>query len=380
MYFLSRVRRVLVHLWMRLCRVFPIEDEKIVVVSYYGRGYGDNGKAILRCLPQGLDVVWAAMPEEKHTLPESVRYVRYRSFGYYYEMATARVWIDNCRKPSDIIKRPGQYYMQTWHGGTALKRIERDAADKLSRGYLDDARQDSAMADVILSGSGYFTRLCRDSFWYQGEILECGTPRLDVLFHGDGAVRWQVLERLGVPGGKRVALYAPTFRASGGTDYCDLDWEALSRALAKRWGGEWVFILRLHPNAAALAEGLRFSELVYNGTDYPDLYELLPAADAVITDYSSIMFEAGMLHKPVLLYAPDLTRYEKERNFYFDLKELPFPLAQTGEELMERILRFDEESYRNDLTRFNDTMDYRETGNAAETAAGRIMEVIYERP
>lgn len=376
---LSLIRRKLVHLWMYMCRIFPVTPRKIVVMSYYGGGFGDNGKAIvLRLLEnrQDLDIVWVGRPDTAASIPEPLRYVRFRSPAYYYELATARVWIDNSRKASDIIKRKGQFYLQTWHGSVAMKRIEQDAAGSLARGYLEDAKRDSGMADVILSGSGFFTRLVRRAFWYSGEILQCGTPRLDALLRMTGEQKAKVRKKLGIPEGKRIVLYVPTFRADGNTDCYLRNYADILTALHLRSGKDWVFVLRLHPNVARRADFATFSDTVIDATSFPDLYELLPAADWVISDYSSVMFEAGIAEKPVLLYAPDIESYTADRSFYFRFEDLPFPLARTDRELLESIASFDREAYLHRLRQFNTTLDYYENGTASDAAAGRILRVV----
>lgn len=163
----------------------PIKKNKIVITSYYGADYGDNGKYIveeLRRLGEDVDVVWQLKPNlmQNNHLPENVRAVGYRTRQSVYELQTAGVWIDNARKTYGR-KRKGQLYIQTWHGGPGVKRIEKDVADELGEKYVKTAKRDSKMCDVILSNSDFMTNLYKNVFWYDGEILECGTPRNDIL-------------------------------------------------------------------------------------------------------------------------------------------------------------------------------------------------------
>ena len=219
--FVGRMKRHLIHLLLYCCRVFPVDKNKVLIMSYYGNGFSDNGKAIaLELLKKnpGMDIVWSARKDAQKTIPQGIRFVEYCSAKYYWELATAGVWIDNCRKGREVLKRKNQYYIQTWHGAVALKRIEKDAQDSLSAGYIADAKNDSKMADLVLSGCGLFTKLCRSAFWYNGEILECGSPRLDVLFHQTEETQKNAREKLGIPEEKKVILYAPTFRADGNMD------------------------------------------------------------------------------------------------------------------------------------------------------------------
>lgn len=378
-YVLSRVRRVLCHCLMYACRIVPIQKNKVVIINYYGKGFGDNGKAIAIMLHEqdpGLEIVWPTTENNGASLPDFCRNVKFRSIRYYYEMATAAVWIDNSRKGADIVKRKKQYYIQTWHGMVAMKQIEKDAQESLSIGYIDDAKNDSKMADVILSGCGFFTKLCRRAFWFDSEILECGSPRLDVLFEQSQERRNMVRRQLNISDGKKVLLYAPTFRANGNTDCYIQNFEQILDVLNEQTGEEWVAAVRLHPNVANKAGVVAYSDRVINTTVYPDLYELIPVADIVVSDYSSVMFDAGLINKKVLLYATDIEAYIADRNFYFNIENLPFPLAHNSRELIDKLVNFDQKTYQQKLDEFNGSLEYYENGTASKTVADRIMKVL----
>ncbi|MFQ9037167.1 CDP-glycerol glycerophosphotransferase family protein [Hungatella sp.] len=159
-----------------LFRVFPINNNKIVIASFGGKGYGSEGKAIADRLMEArndLDIVWLVRnPDEK--LPKDIRGIKFASIKAIYEQVTAKVWIDNRRKPGYVRKRRGQYYIHTWHGGgPCLKWVEKDASDTLPREYIEYAINDSKMANLMVSGSDWRTKNMRDSFWYDGEIAKC---------------------------------------------------------------------------------------------------------------------------------------------------------------------------------------------------------------
>lgn len=376
--FAANVRHWLTRCWMRLCWIRPVDRRKVVFVSYYGRGFGDNGKAIALSLLEKcpeLDLVWAAAPEDRESIPASIRFVPYRSMAYYREMATAAVWLDNSRKSDDVVKRRGQYYIQTWHGGFPLKKIEQDSDDRLAAGYLADAKHDSEMADLIISSSSFFSDIIRRAFWYDGEILECGTPRLDTLFHPAPNISALVKERLGIPRDRKVILYAPTFRDDGRTDCYNLDFDAVLRQLHEVTRDEWVFAVRLHPNIAKQAGIVPYSDTVYNATGYPDMYEVMSAADCVITDYSSLMFEAALVRKPVFLYAADLDAYMDDRGFYFDIRSLPFPLAQDVDTLLNCLRTFDIHEYYAAVDSFRERIGSFETSTATNAVVTQIQQV-----
>ena len=377
--FKMKCKHFVIRLMMTAFRVCPINRKKVVICSYFGKGYGDNGKAIAEALlkldPE-LDIVWGVKSQFKDSLPENIRAVEYNSWKYLWELATAAAWVDNSRKNAGTTKRKKQFYVQTWHGTVALKRIEKDVEENLDEFYVAGAKHDSKMANVILSGCRFFTDLCKRAFWFDKEIAEVGSPRSDALFNTDEQKQAEVKKALGIPCDKKVVLYAPTFRADGNLDCYNMDFEAVLDALEKKTGDSWVFCMRLHPNVSDKADFIKYSDRIFSGTDYADLYELIPACDLVISDYSSVMFDAGLINKKVILFANDIESYTADRNFYFDIKSLPFPLAESNGELLESINNFDEKAYFEALNAFNNEIGYCENGTAAKTIAERILKEI----
>ncbi len=373
------VKRVIVRVIMLLCRVKPVDKKKVIFINFSGRGFGDNGKAValkLREKYPGADILWATKNGSEKSLPEGIRSITYQSLSFYKEMATAGVWVNNCRMSAEIIKRKGQFYVQLWHGGVPLKKIEKDTEKTLEKTYIEHSKYDSTIIDVIISGCDYFTEIVRNSFWYKGEILECGTPRLDTVFSVSPDKALEIREKAGWAKDKKVILYVPTFRADLSTGCYRINFEAVLDELEKKTGDKWIFAVRLHPNLAEKADFIEYSDRVVNATPYPDLYELLPVCDAVVSDYSSVMFEAGMLGKTVFLYATDIEEYKKDRELYFEMNELPFPLAESNEEFTEKIRSFNESEYVHNLNAFNGKMNYCENGNASDIIAERIIRHI----
>ena len=356
-------------------RLFPIKKNKILFQSYYGESYNDNPMMISRELEgKSLELVWAvAKPLD---CPDGVRQVNTSSFRYIYDLATSKVWVDNCRKRDWVRKRKGQYYIQTWHGNLGNKRTEGAAIDTLTPEYIIRAKNDAGMTDLMISGSRFFSNLIRNYFWYNGEILECGTPRLDDFFCYDKEKESSVRKTLGISPQSRVALYAPTFRKNLGISCYKMDFERILEAYEKKTGEPWVMLVRLHPNVADKAGFIPYSSRIINATSYPDLYEIIPLTDAVISDYSSLTFEAGLLDKPVYLFALDLESYIQERGFYIDIRDQPYILAQSNDELVNSIMSFDRDKYINELRKFNDSLGIIEKGNASIQIAEKILEVI----
>ncbi len=358
-----------------LYSLFPIVPNKVFIVSYYGADFGDNGKSVaLELLRRGgYDIVWALKPElmGRHHLPEGVRAVAYHTPAAVREMQTAAVWIDNCRK-SQGFKRKGQLYIQTWHGGPGVKKCEGDSESALNPRYAAMARRDSRMIDVLLSNSDFMDALFRRAFWYEHEILRTGTPRNDLIVAGEHRIRESVRAQYGVAPEKKIALYAPTFRASRTLDLYNLDIPAVLSALRERFSGEWVLFARLHPNISGLSGAFQLDGGAVNVTLHPDMQELLCAADCLITDYSSCAADFLLSGKPCFLYLPDYDAYNEERGYYFTQAEQPYPYAFTNPQMLQNIRSFDEAQYAKRREAFFSLTGLAENGNASSQVADLI--------
>jgi len=279
-------------------------------------------------------------------------------------------------------KRDGQVYIQTWHG-TPLKRLGFDVASPQSvsgAGYLDHLSREVARWDLLLSPNPFSTPIMAQAFRYDGAICESGYPRNDVLLHdGAGQLAGQVRERLGIPPGKRVVMYAPTWRddqyyASGRYRF---DFRLDLEDAWRRLGRDTVILLRGHHHMADDVPAGSRDGFVLNVTSYPSMAELCLASDALITDYSSVMFDFAPTGKPMLFFTYDLAQYRDQlRGFYFDFEaDAPGPLLATSAEVVSAIAGLDEitagyaAAYRAFTTRFCPLDD----GKAAARACDAIF-------
>lgn len=357
-----------------LFQIFPIKN-KVMVVNHYGNGYGDNAKYIVeKLLQKNIEVIWV-VKNKNIELPMGVKKVKIGTFRYFYEIFTSKIWIDNCRKPYFIKKRSVQYYIQTWHGAPALKRIEKDVEEALSEIYVKNAKQDSKNIDVMISNSKWMTELYRSSFWYQGEILEIGSPRNDIFFEKKLNYREKIDNRYGSKD-RMIVLYAPTFRKTLTLKHYNLNYDVLSEIFKKKFNKEVIFFIRLHPNISNKSKEIENKDNVINVSDFEDLQELMYASDILITDYSSLMFDFSLQKKPCFLYADDLEEYKKDRDLYFDIEELPFSFSQTIEEFKDKIQMFDFEKYTEELKKFNLRIGTVEKGDASQKITDLILEKL----
>ncbi len=375
----QKVRFILITALFQAFKIVPIKPCRVVLCNVWG--FGDNAKYVTEELARRnlkqLEIIFITNHPEAAGEIKGVKLYKSNSIKAVYALATARIWVDNNRKERYIQKRKGQYYIQTWHGGIALKKIEKDYAEHLGSAYVKNAKRDSAMTDLYISNSDFCTGMYKKSFWYKGEILECGSPRNDILIRPKKEINEQVRKALGIRNDIKIALYAPTYReGKDNTKAYSLDYDKLLQELSMKFGGEWIAAVRLHPLVSAQSDSIGYSNRVINMTHYRDIYELMSVSDVLITDYSNIMFEFSFTEKPVFLYAADRKEYDTDRGFYFDYDALPYYKAGNMEKLICGIREFDKASYETSVRVFFEGLVLYENGEASKTVADKVIEVI----
>ncbi|MBW8484626.1 bifunctional glycosyltransferase/CDP-glycerol:glycerophosphate glycerophosphotransferase [Actinomadura parmotrematis] len=358
----------------------PLRD-LAVFESFRGRQYSDSPRAIyeemVRRRPD-LEYVWITL-DGRYQAPEGARTVLQGSRAHFEALAQARYLVGNDPMPEWLDKRAGQFYLQTWHG-TPLKRIGYDIERpqfKNAQDYLRRFSADVAQWDALVSPNPFSSPIMRRAFRFDGELLESGYPRNDLPVRGDAERASAVRKLLGVPEGKRVVLYAPTWRddqARAGGYSMDLrfDLDAARAALSD----DHVLLVRGHFNLGGGVTGAD-GRFVVDVSRYPDIAELYLVSDIMITDYSSVMFDFAVTGRPQLFFTYDLERYRDQlRGFYFDLEaESPGPLVATSDELIAAIRDVDDltPGYADRYRAFQAKFCAWDDGNAAARAVDRIL-------
>lgn len=321
------------------------------------------------------DLVWL-VNDPKEKLPAEIRKVVFGSCQGLREIATAKIIVTNVKGDLCLIKKRGQYVIQTWHGSYGAKLVEKEVQSKLTSQYVKESKRNSRQTDLILSNSAAMSQLIRSSFWYNGEIMECGYPRNDMLFVADAEKTARIKRELGVDHATKLVLYAPTFRDDGSMDAYGLDCEAILRKLRSR-GEDWRILTRLHPNAAAAVQNpFPRNEYVINATPYPDMQELLQISDILITDYSSTPFEFAAMGKQVYIYASDVVEYQALRGLREDFFTMPYPVNITNEELLKQMNLYDPELAKEQAKAFMEYYEGFDRGDAAERVVDRMEQVV----
>lgn len=394
-----------------LFRIFPIQKQKIVFSAFEGGGYGCNPKYIAEELIKRINfynkkykLLWLVNDETKR-FPSEIMPIKNTFWNRVYHLATAEAWIDNSRKEFGALKRSGQLYIQTWHGNIGFKAMGLWRGDGFSKIARMVSEHDSGLIDYVIIDSEWCREMFPDGMLYYGNFLATGTPRCDILHDVPAGLHEKVRRLYGLSDDAKILLYAPTFRETGQktkrrvySSYTGLDFAELINSLETKFPGQWYIFMRLHPQ---LATAMNCEAVTKNNnrlidvSSADDVYEILAVTDALITDYSSLAFDACLAKIPVFIYAEDLDTYAHERgdmqwifsrgknvpilnnpNMTPNIKtKLPFGVAETNQELREQIKVFDTNAYNGTINNFLQDVGMIFDGNASE----RVADIIAAR-
>ncbi|MGW2774575.1 bifunctional glycosyltransferase/CDP-glycerol:glycerophosphate glycerophosphotransferase [Streptomyces olivaceoviridis] len=312
----------------------PLDPNLAVYCAYWGRGYACNPAAIhakARELAPHIRSVFLVEAGREHAVPQGVEYAVIGSRRYWEVLARATYLVNNANFAEGVVKRPGSVHVQTQHG-TPLKTMGVDQST-----YPVVAAQSGSFTKLLgrvdrwdfnLSSNRHSTQMWERAFPGSYEHLEYGYPRNDVYYTATARDVARIRRELGVPEGRTAVLYAPTHRDHHTGFEPGLDLEAFCAAA----GEDVVVLLRAHYFYDR--GGVRGSGRVIDVTAHRSSEEVCLAADALVTDYSSIMFDYANLDRPIVVYADDWEVYRETRGVYFDLPaEPPGLVARTPGEL-----------------------------------------------
>jgi len=413
--------------YARMCEELPVQPGVAIFESYSGRSYACSPRALCeamrdgdstagyeliyalarpvatalhkrggfdvrgvwtkkKCLDVDLDTLFSA--EDLEEL-RTIRIVVRGSQDYYRDYARASLWVSNNRVPAHLIPRDGQTYIQTWHG-TPLKRLGFDIETKGWANPVFSRREwhqlyglEGERLTYLLAASPFAARALASTFnlpklGRTDAVLELGYPRNDYLTNFTAEQAAATRERLGIPAGNRVVLYAPTWREDqfksgvGWTYKAELDFEKLRSDL----GDGYTVLFRAHCLIASAFDFEHFGGFVLDASKVNDINHLYAIADVLVTDYSSVFFDYSNLHRPVIFYMYDLDTYAKDMHgFYLSLDELPGPIVKTQAELTTAIETFETPS-EDDLARvraFAETYAPQDDGHASQRVIERAV-------
>ena len=374
----STARRWPLRAWYRLQLKAPIEPNLVVYGAYWYAAYSCNPRAIsekAREVAPWLDEVWVVNPDKVDVVPAGVRHVVAGTRDYYRVMARAAYLVNNVNFPNDIVKRRGQVHLQTHHG-TPLKTMGLDLVESpYSRKRMNFHRLMKRVArwDYSISQNAFTTIQ-----WERAYPRDVREPRdrlpaqrragrRDAPTTSRGCAPSSASGR-----GRRRSSTRPTHREYHEGYVPQLDPEAL----ADKLGPDHVLLVRAHYFYGASEQPKDgWAGRVLDVAAHPRIEDLCLAADLLITDYSSLMFDYAVLDRPIVAYVPDWDDYRTLRGTYFDLLATPpGAVATTEAELAEVLVTrraWDDEStaYRQ---AFRDRFCSLEDGRASERVVRRL--------
>lgn len=331
-----RGRRTLLLRYYRLQLRAPIEPDLAVFAAYWYRGYSCSPRAIYEKLREEapwVRGVWIVEREHAGSMPKGVEHVVAWTRGYYRLIARARWFVNNVNFPNELVKRDGTIHVQTHHG-TPLKTMGLDLRSAYVAGKrmnFDALLRRCARWDYSITSNAFSTEAWKRAYPTEYETLEVGYPRNDVLANATPADVERIRAGLGIEPGQRAVLFAPTHR-----EYLDGYRPTADLArLAGELGPGYVIMRRVH-YFYETGEEEPDAGRILDVSGHPSVEELCLAADVLVTDYSSLMFDYAVLDRPIVVHAPDWEEYRRLRGTYFDLLAAPpGVVTTTDEELVE---------------------------------------------
>ncbi|MGW1891513.1 bifunctional glycosyltransferase family 2 protein/CDP-glycerol:glycerophosphate glycerophosphotransferase [Streptomyces sp. NPDC002004] len=358
----------------------PLDPDLAVFSAYWDRGVTCSPAAVAAALGElapHIRPVWIVRRSDAPLAPPGTTVVSPGDRRYWQVLARATYFVNNVNFPDALVKRPGQIHVQTHHG-TPLKRMGVDqlAFPATSRGVDYDALMERCSRwDYSLSANRHSTETWERAYPTGFTSLDFGCPRNDVYYRATAEDIRRIRARLGIGDGTTALLYAPTHRdyESGWTPRLDLE------RLADTLGPGFRLLVRGHyfyDRGPSPLQALHSRGRIVDVSGYDSVEELSLAADALITDYSSVMFDYANLNRPVLVLADDWETYAVTRGVYFDItEEAPGVVARSQDELTDALLSgaYRGAEARERLARFRDRFCEFDDGHAAERVVRRVF-------
>lgn len=290
-----------------------INPKLILFSSFGGDRYDDSPKVLFEAIKNDnffndYQFYWGMNDANKKI--EGATTIKMDSFKYFITALKSRIWITNVNIERGLkFKKRGTIYLNTWHG-TSSKKVGN--AVKGRKDY------DFSNCDILCVDGEYYKNIFVKYFKAKdNSFLYCGRPREDGLFNKDCNYINSIKEKLGIDASKKVLFYAPTWR-----DYKlkPINWNLWRKLL----GSEYVILTRFHHFTNEANEDLPVfdNEFFYDVTNYENLNDLYLVSDFLITDYSSCMFDFGLLKKPYYSFATDYEKYLEYPGSFFDLDDV----------------------------------------------------------
>lgn len=373
-------------------KLIPVEDKLVIFISFHGRGYSDNPRAIYEAMRKDsrfddYRFIWFIKNHKKKNIKiEGAEIKEYFSIPYFYYMSKAKYWIINCKMPQYIKKKKNQIYLQTWHG-TPLKRLGHDiqvsqtttfyrsgmSYEEMCKSYDKDVER----YNYMISPNAFSTEIFQSAFRIDSKrLIETGYPRNDFITNATEKEILDLKKKYHLPFDKKILLYAPTWRdnsfvASGYTFELNANFHKWKEML----GEEYVVVFKPHYLIInRYQDDPELNGFLYSIPASAEINELYVLSDVLVTDYSSVFFDYAILNRPIYFYMYDLEDYRDElRGFYLDIyKDLPGKIYEDENQLLYDIHQHVYDDARLEL--FHSRFNHAQTGNCAQ----KVIDIVFK--
>ncbi|MEU1460997.1 bifunctional glycosyltransferase family 2 protein/CDP-glycerol:glycerophosphate glycerophosphotransferase [Streptomyces sp. NPDC005727] len=322
------LRSAALRLHYRIQLRLPLRADRAVFAAQEGPGGGPGAlEEAFRTHAPHIRTAWIARPEHRHAVPPGPRRLLPGTAACWTALARSKYLVHDGHFGPGLRKRPGQVFVQTEQGTPlghqGLDLRERPAAARDTD--FEELLRAVDQWDHVLSGNRHTTLTWERVYPGRYTTLEYGSPRNDVFQRATSADVARLRESLGVPEGAVAVLYAPAHRDHRRTQRPLLDLGRIQRRLGPRF-----VVLDRSPVPQGGSRGEDGQIIDVSG--HPDVASLCLASDALLTDYSSLMFDYACLDRPIIVHTGDWDTYEATRGVYFDLRAFPPGAVAAGED------------------------------------------------
>lgn len=349
--------------------------KRIVFITFDGKQYSDSPKYISDYLLENkpeIKQIWL-VNEPSSFKKDGIKFVKYHTIKSIFVIWTSRCIVTNNGTPTFMPYRRKQIILDTWHGGGAGKVVGllRNQVSNYDRYFF---KYHAKKTTAFISSSEFLNdKLFRQSFGYNGEILSIGLPRNSYLFAYTKDDVNTIKEKLNISKNCKVVLYAPTFRISNDNLSQQLiDPDRVLEACKNRFKNEFVFLYRCHHMSSFHFDSSKCIDV----SKYPDMQELLALCDVLISDYSSCLWDASIIHKKCIMFAPDVDEFQKNVNMYLPIDQWPYPVSTNNDELYEIITKFNELDYNKQIDNYLSIMKSFDSKESTKLASKWICDKI----
>ncbi len=358
-------------------RLFPVNEKKLLFESAHNKADGNPLALYLYIKKNNINnfkCIWLVSKETdiSDLDKKDVRY--YRTIKGLFHQATAKYWLKSQSTSSIIKKRKNQIYLQLEHSNGVFKKCGYDVTG-IHPGYPASFTREW---DYFVASDKRLLAEIRSSTGYEGKGVVTGVARTDIIVNRSEELKEELLKKINIQkNNRKIVMYAPTFREKDLTDWTN-------ELPVKEFGKmkDCLFLIRLHPQAKGINPKIKLPDNVIDLSRYNDTQDILLVSDLLISDYSTIVWDFTLMHRPTIFYMYDLEEYIKERNgFDIDIdKELPGPMCKTPEELIQLIK--DESwysKYNERIEHANKEFNYLNDGHVCERLTKMIIDGYFKK-